>query len=534
MRWGVGNKILLGYVLGFALMLGFSALTLFNGGTVRATTVDVAEKGLPGLVASSRLVAAMERRVIVLYELYATTDAARYDALIQENNKEIEAQTGAVKKLASFAEVEQNWQAALQRLAEAENRFRGVMTANNVDWDLARELLGKYHELARESEELLFNMAQAASASAQGEADRAASLTTTLMTVSVVMTVVVLGVFLLAAWFTRNTVVMPLHAISRKITEIATGKDFTATLDIKQRDEIGEIAQSFNRLVEQIRHMARALDGAAGELGGAVDTLSGVVRDNHGSIERQLADTDAIQRMIQSLANQVNDIAGQAGDAAQAARDSVQASAEGRRVVADSRVSIGALSEEVVATATVVGKLEEDAHQVSEVLERIRVIAEQTNLLALNAAIEAARAGEAGRGFAVVADEVRKLATTAGDATTEIDRIIGHLGEVTAIAAQAMRDSQDTATRSVGQAQEAETRLRQIEAAAEGIDGRNSAIGDLTQTHQQHVGAIQSAVENVGMAAQTVKDKSLTLESSAERLGQLAGGLRQLIGQLRY
>lgn len=534
MHWGVGNKILVGYVLGFALMLSFAVLTLFNGSTVRATTVDVAEKGLPGLVASSRMVAAMERRVTILYELYATTDAAHYDALIQENNKEIEGQTGTVRMLVSFSKVEQNWQAVLQRLSQIETRFRGVMTADGVDWDLARELLSQYHGAAREAEDILLNMAQAATEAAQTEADRAASLTTTLMTVSVVMTVIVLGVFILAAWFTRNTVVSPLHAISQKITEIANGNDFTVTLDIDQRDEIGEIARSFNRLIEQIRHMAHALDQAAGELGGAVDTLSGVVQDNHASIDQQLAEAGAIQQKIQSLAGQVHDIANQAGDAAQAARDSAQASAEGRQVVADSRASISALSQEVVATSGVVGKLEEDAQQVSAVLVRIRTIAEQTNLLALNAAIEAARAGEAGRGFAVVADEVRKLATTAGDATTEIDHIIGHLSEVTTMAAKAMRDSQDTAARSVGQAQEAESRLQQIEVAAEGINSRNGAIGTLTQAHQQHVEAIQSAVENVGLAARTVKDKSLTLESSAERLAQLAGGLRQLIGQLRY
>lgn len=534
MRWGVGNKILLGYVLGFALMLGFSALTLFNGSTVRATAVDVAEKGLPGLVASSRLVAAMERRVTILYELYATTDAARYGTLIQDNDKEIEAQTGTVRGLAGFSEVEQNWQSALQRLAGVETRFRGVMTAKEVDWDRARELLSEYHGLAREAEELLLKVAQAAADKAQAEADRAAALTTTLMTVSVAMGLAVLLVFAAAAAFTRQTVVRPLHEISRKILQIADGNDFTVTLDIRQGDEIGEIAHAFNRLVEQIRQMARALDGTANELGGAVDTLSEVVRGNHNSIERQLAEADDIQQMIRALVGQVDDIAAQAGDAARAAQDSATASAEGRRMVADSRVSISALSEEVVATSGVVGKLEDDAQKVSAVLVRIRDIAEQTNLLALNAAIEAARAGEAGRGFAVVADEVRKLATTAGDATTEIDRIIGHLSQVTETAARAMRDSQENAVRSVGQAVEAEAKLQRIQAAAEGINGRNGAIGLATQTHQRHVASIQAGVENVGAAARAVKAQGMTLDSSANRLGQLAGGLREMIGRLRY
>ncbi|MBZ0092362.1 MAG: methyl-accepting chemotaxis protein [Sulfuricellaceae bacterium] len=534
MRWGVGNKILLGYVLGFAMMLGFSALTLFNGGTVRVTTADVAEHGLPGLIASSRLVAAMERRVNILYELYATADAAQYTALIRENDKEIAAQTGKAGMLPGFSSVEREWQSRLQRLGAVEADFRGVMTAGEVDWDRARELLGQYHAQARAAEELLFKVAQAAAGKAQTEADRATALTTTLMVVSVVMGIAVLAVFAAALLFTRKTVIQPLRKISRKIIEIAEGKDFTERLDIRQGDEIGEIAGAFNRLAEQIRGMAQALDSTAGELGGAVATLSGVVHDNRGSIERQLSEADGIQQMIQALAGQVDDIAVQARDAALAAQDSALASAEGRQAVAASRASISALSDEVVATATVVGNLEEDAQKVSAVLARIRDIADQTNLLALNAAIEAARAGEAGRGLAVVADEVRKLATTAGDATTEIDRIIGHLSQVTELAAKAMRDSQENAARSVGQAVEAEAKLQRIQAAAEEINNRNGAIGQATEIHQQHVAAIRSGIENVGSAARAVKGKSLTLEDSAGRLGQLAGGLRQLIGQLRY
>ena len=342
-------------------------------------------------------------------------------------------------------------------------------------------------------------------------------------------------VSLLIGWLIGGNYQLVLGSI-RRLQEttgrIAEG-DLTARLDIGTRDEMLAIEKSINRMAESFQALTRQVKEASGSLLSSSDAMSQVAEETNRGVNRQLDQVTQVATAINQMAATVSEIASNANRTALATRRATEEVDVGKRVVSDSVASINTLATEIEQGAAVVQRLADDSARIGTVLEVIQGIAEQTNLLALNAAIEAARAGEQGRGFAVVADEVRSLAARTQGSTQQIHGIIEALQAGTRDAVNAMQSSRAHADRSVSQAESADASFDSISAMIREITDMSSQIATageeqsaVTDDINRNIFSIKAVVE------QTAKGSGM-MSNDAGRVNQLAVGLNEITARSR-
>ena len=534
LAFGIRKKISLAFVAVFVVIAVSAALSLINGQKIQATTALLAEKRLPGLVTIAALNTLLEERQTLLYELYATNDTQLFSQHLEPNDQAIEQHLQTLQTQPELAEVLSSWSSAWPVLLELQLKAVKTLSAASIDWDGARDQLGAYRKSAKVLQTSLNESVVRLSRSTLENAADSTAITDQLMWTSGLAALIALIVFMLALAFLEKSVSLPMRRISQQIQEIAGDRNLTIQLKVDSRDEVAAIAEAVNQLLATFRQSARTFDATARELSQVSHQLAERVARAKASATHQLADVSAIHQVIGDVTDQVASISSDAAQASGAAEHSQACSLAGQQTVQASRDVINALSEEVLTSADLVEKLDDDARQVGVVLQRIRSIAQETNMLALNAAIEAARAGEAGRGFAVVADEVRKLANTADTSTSEIDVLLAHLTAVTQETVSVMHRSRDGAGASVERADEAKTRLEEILAAMQQIRSINRRIDTATQQHQSAMQDIRHRASNIGDTAQEIDQLAGLLSDSASQMEERANLLNVQLAELRY
>ncbi|WP_371315574.1 methyl-accepting chemotaxis protein [Pseudomonas gingeri] len=256
------------------------------------------------------------------------------------------------------------------------------------------------------------------------------------------------------------------------------------------------------------------------------------IRTNQG-VHKQMAEIDQVATAVQEMTATAQDVARNATQAAQAASHADMAASDGMRIVKDTSTSIGALALEIGRAVSVVQTLAKDSENINAILTAIRGIAEQTNLLALNAAIEAARAGEQGRGFAVVADEVRNLAQKTQKATEEIQSMIQQLQQGTRDVVKVMEDSQAKTDESVQHAAKAAQALESITRAVSVINDMNTQIASAAEEQSAVADDINRNVINIGQVANEVAGGADESSAASAQLTKLAEQQRRLINQFK-
>jgi len=298
-------------------------------------------------------------------------------------------------------------------------------------------------------------------------------------------------------------------------------------------DEIGVMAKEFNRAAENIQRIISSVSDHASDLAKHADSLSTIVLSNVDSANKQKESTEEVASAISQMTVTVGEVAQNASQAATAATDADNQANEGQSVVAQAVDSINSLAGEIDQATGVIQQLETNVGGIGSILDVIRNVSEQTNLLALNAAIEAARAGEHGRGFAVVADEVRNLASRTQASTDEIQAMIEKLQQGAKSAVSAMTSSQDIAGRSVEQASNSGNALTLITEAISTINDMNTQIvGSATQQNSVTNSISSSLVTIGGIADDSVLKADTTLSASRD-LARLSGELEALVGQFK-
>ncbi|CAN7585654.1 methyl-accepting chemotaxis protein [Pseudomonas brassicacearum] len=531
----IAPRAFLGFALIGALMLALGVFALTQMSTIRASGESIARNSVPSIKALDEFTQLTLRLRVLSYRLLTNREPdiqqKTYD-LFEQRNQQIRAAQAAYEKLISAPEERAAYDQYVQLLGQyrqLEDRMKTLSRNNQIE-DL-RALLNT--ELLSNSEavnavlgrllEINNQQADALNKGAEHQYSKAFNWVVTLL-------VIATGLTLLFAWLLTNSITKPIANALDAAEEIAKG-NLTRPIVVDGSDEAGRLLRAMSTMQEKLRDTLQRISGSATQLASAAEELNAVTDESARGLTQQNNEIEQAATAVNEMTSAVEEVARNAVSTSEASKNATTSAGDGRDLVQETVSAIERMSADVQSTAALIGNLADESRDIGKVLDVIRGLADQTNLLALNAAIEAARAGEAGRGFAVVADEVRALAHRTQQSTSEIERMIGSIQSGTEHAVDSMRNSTERAESTLNIARGAGMSLDTINTAIVEINERNLVIASAAEEQAQVAREVDRNLVNIrDLSVQSATGANQTSAASAE-LSRLAVDLNSMVGR---
>ena len=535
LRW----KILGPLLLVFAVIVCMAVASVYTASRIRDNSLDMSERHLPSvdwLLQADRdlyqvLVA---ERSLLLVDVGSPEVSVLQDQIsenLQQSKERMDkfatlAGSGlqadnSLERLAKYHEFRARWERLLKKIIRL--RLSGTESGTAEALKLS---FGAGADTFDQMRSIIDELSEETIARANSSEQKVINLTTTAQLANLVTVVVGLVIFAFVMWLTPRKVIAPIQELTAHLQEIAMGGgDLSARLEVSTNDEIGQMAAGFNHFVAELQNMVKSIAEISANLGDAAESQRQLAEVGRDTISRQRIEIGHIATAMNEMTATVQEVARSAANAASGANDADSDSTKGKKVVAEAVESISDLAQSVQIATSVIHDLDKESVNIGSVLEVIKAIAEQTNLLALNAAIEAARAGEQGRGFAVVADEVRTLASRTQESTREIQAMIDSFKEYAGRAVKVMRQGQAKAEISVARATAAGESLDKITVSVAAINNMNTQIATAAE---------QQSMVSSDMNQKTVHINDLAESSSAtgEKIAAASTNMAYLVKAL--
>jgi methyl-accepting chemotaxis protein len=525
-------------VLLFCGGAGYYGARMLSDGLEYVTTTawNAADGAMEGVIT-------IQEQVIALNQLANTTDEQRAAQLTNKVMESEKAADEALNRMIATNLFDKDLLNRLETTRSAFNKTKESMLKAYADYRHAPGAAtspaviqaNKEFEISTtELLEFLDEMESTGDSKVEGYTQGIAGIKSTAY--SAIIISIVIGVILaLAAYLLIiKSVVTPIRAMAKQFLELAQGDgNLTVTMPEKGGDEIADVNRGFNLFLSKIRGSIQQIMDSSSQLNTAAGRLSQISSDTSNNLSLQQQETEQVATAMNEMVATVQEVARNVTDAAHSAEAANREAANGKQIVAASIREIDALAVDVQQAAEAMKRLEKDSDNIGGVLSVIKEIADQTNLLALNAAIEAARAGEQGRGFAVVADEVRTLASRTQQSTEEIQKMIESLQSGAREAAGVMERSQKRAQSSVEQANNAGAALESITAAVSTITNMTAQIASAAEEQNAVAEEVNSNIVNISNMSQETSSSAGEISTATGQLNQLAHQLNGVVNQFR-
>jgi len=533
----IAPRAFLGFALIGALMLFLGVFALNQMSKIRAATEDITLSSVPSIRALDEFTQLTLRLRVLSYRLLTNREPDVQQKTLEAfdlRNQQIRTAQAVYEKLIDSSEERSTYDEYVRLLGQyhqIEERMKSLSRANQMDelrTLLNTELLSNSEQVNAVLNRLLDinnKMATATNQQAADQYDMAFELVVILLILATALT-------MLFAWLLTRSITLPIAQALDAAEEIAEG-NLTRPIKVDGNDEAGRLLLAMSKMQDKLKDTLQRIAGSATQLASAAEELNTVTDESARGLTQQNNEIEQAATAVNEMTSAVEEVARNAVSTSEASKNATSSAGDGRDLVQETVGAIERMSSDVQATATLIGHLAEESRDIGKVLDVIRGLADQTNLLALNAAIEAARAGEAGRGFAVVADEVRALAHRTQQSTSEIERMIGSIQAGTEHAVDSMRNSTERAESTLNIAKGAGMSLDTINTAIVEINERNLVIASAAEEQAQVAREVDRNLVNIrDLSVQSATGASQTSAASSE-LSRLAVDLNGMVGRFR-